>query len=133
MKQALEALESCGEAHITDGGNQWHDAKLVDTAIASLRQAIKELESQEPVAWRAPNWSNLHGEYGYRDFDDPVIDISNGKPSPNNEPLYIHPPQRTWVGLTDEEIADEFYKFESASAWYQFAHAIEAKLRDKNK
>ena len=53
LKQALEALESCGEGHITDGGNQWHDAKLVDTAITSLRQAIKELESQEPVALEA--------------------------------------------------------------------------------
>jgi len=49
LKQALEALESCGEGHITDGGNQWHDAKLVDTAITSLRQAIAELESQEPL------------------------------------------------------------------------------------
>ena len=41
-------------------------------------------------------------------------------------------PEREWVGLTDEEIAGEFYKFEAASAWYQFARAIEAKLRDKN-
>jgi len=41
-------------------------------------------------------------------------------------------PQREWVGLTDEEIADEFYKFESAGAWYQFTRAIEAKLREKN-
>lgn len=28
--------------------------------------------------------------------------------------------------LTDEEIAKEFYKFEAAGAWYQFARAIEA-------
>ena len=41
-------------------------------------------------------------------------------------------PQREWVGLTDEQIADEFYKFEAAGAWYQFARAIEAKLREKN-
>jgi hypothetical protein len=41
-------------------------------------------------------------------------------------------PQREWVGLTDEEIADEFYKFESAGAWYQFTRAIEAKLKQKN-
>ena len=27
--------------------------------------------------------------------------------------------------LTDEEIAKEFYKFEAAGAWYQFARAIE--------
>ena len=28
--------------------------------------------------------------------------------------------------LSDEEIAEEFYKFEAAGAWYQFARAIEA-------
>ena len=39
---------------------------------------------------------------------------------------------REWIGLTDEEIAREFYKFEAASAWYQFACAIEAKLKEKN-
>jgi GH35 family endo-1,4-beta-xylanase len=40
--------------------------------------------------------------------------------------------KREWVGLTDEEIANEFYKFEAADAWYQFARAIEAKLKEKN-
>jgi hypothetical protein len=41
-------------------------------------------------------------------------------------------PPRTWVGLTNEEIADEFYRFESAGAWYQFTRAVEAKLKQKN-
>ncbi len=36
---ALEALESCGAGHITDGGNQWHDEKLVDKAITAIKQA----------------------------------------------------------------------------------------------
>jgi len=40
--------------------------------------------------------------------------------------------QRPWVGLTESEITDEFYKFEAAGAWYQFARAIEAKLKEKN-
>jgi hypothetical protein len=106
------------------------------------------------VAWRAPNWSNLHREYGYRDFDDPVIDISNGKPSPYNEPLYTHPPQRTepvaedssvaqkrtWVGLTDEEVE----KLDCVQVIWQdegeveicgvkeFYRNIEAKLKEKN-
>jgi hypothetical protein len=47
------------------------------------------------------------------------------------------PPQRTWVSLTDEEIAeveDEFivdYRIPAGSAW-NFARAIEAKLKAKN-
>jgi hypothetical protein len=46
-------------------------------------------------------------------------------------------PQRTWVGLTDEEIAeveDEFivdYRIPAGSAW-NFARAIEAKLKEKS-
>jgi hypothetical protein len=39
LKLVLEALESCGEGHITDGGTQWHDAKLVDKAITAIKQA----------------------------------------------------------------------------------------------
>ena len=48
---ALEALESCGAGHITDGGNQWHDEKLVDKAITAIKQA-RSAPVQEPVAWR---------------------------------------------------------------------------------
>ena len=46
-------------------------------------------------------------------------------------------PQRTWVGLTDEEIAeieDEYtvnHRIPAGCAW-NFARAIEAKLKEKN-
>ena len=47
-----------------------------------------------------------------------------------------HPPQRTWVGLTDEEIADCAEKMEASdptdSFWREFFRAIEAKLKEKN-
>jgi len=85
---------------------------------------------QEPVAWRMPNWSNLHGKYGYRDFDDPVCDI-DGKPSSKNEPLYTYPPKRTWVGLTDEEQQQAYEQWQN-DGWGVFYNAIEAKLKDKN-
>lgn len=39
---------------------------------------------------------------------------------------------RPWVGLTYEEMAREFYKFDAAGGWYQFARAIEAQLKEKN-
>ena len=45
-------------------------------------------------------------------------------------------PQRTWVGLTDEEIADCAEKMEASdptdSFWREFFRGIEAKLKDKN-
>jgi hypothetical protein len=106
------------------------DKDIYKFAKLVAAKAIAELESQEPVAWRAPNWSNLHGEYGYRDFNDPVIAI-DGKPSPYNEPLYIHPPRRTWVGLTDEEQQQAYEQWQN-DGWGVFYNAIEAKLKEKN-
>jgi hypothetical protein len=49
LKLALEALESCDAAHITDGGHQWHDEKLVDKAITAIKEALAQ--TQEPVAY----------------------------------------------------------------------------------
>ena len=40
-------------------------------------------------------------------------------------------PQRTWVGLTDEEIWDT-PDYEETRKMYRFAKAIEAKLKEKN-
>ena len=49
---------------------------------------------------------------------------------------YTAPPQRTWVGLTDEEIADCAEKMEASdptdSFWREFFRGIEAKLKEKN-
>jgi hypothetical protein len=54
-----------------------------------------------------------------------------------DEPLYTSPPQRTWVGLTDEEIDaiylqhhNQYNECESPNWGYE--RAIEAKLKDKN-
>ncbi len=46
--------------------------------------------------------------------------------------LYTTPPQRTWVGLTDEEIMDLYFDGFSISKLTEFARAIEAKLKEKN-
>ena len=56
-----------------------------------------------------------------------------------NTMLYTTPPQRTWVGLTDEEIhrastqagmQEHYMGFHSG--FIRFAHAVEAKLMEKN-
>jgi hypothetical protein len=58
------------------------------------------------------------------------------KPSSTYKPiaLYTSPPQRTWVGLTDEEythITDTvFHTGQGLVAYYK---AIEARLKEKNK
>jgi hypothetical protein len=44
-------------------------------------------------------------------------------------------PQRTWVGLVDTDIGDEYVRFEIQGGFNRFEYAvraIEAKLRSKN-
>jgi hypothetical protein len=61
-------------------------------------------------------------EYG-EPFDDPSV-----------TPLYTAPPQREWVGLTDEEIEDLWGEPVDLmySGNYNAIRAIEAKLKEKN-
>ena len=97
LKQMVEALEWC------------HGGEPIGTAeaIKAGKQAIAELESQEPVGWI-----------------DSKGNMVCTKINESCKPLYTTPQQRK--PLTDEQIAEKFYKFEAASAWYQFARAIEA-------
>ena len=56
------------------------------------------------------------------------------------KPLYTAPPKREWVGLTDEEARDISFNLpikwtghlQGAASIYDFARAIEAKLKEKN-
>ena len=47
----------------------------------------------------------------------------------------VAPPQREWVGLTDDEIIRLRHLYDPTAHWSldMFARAIEAKLKDKNK
>jgi len=135
MQVALEALESDPISH----------AGLVSRkqAIAVLRQALET--EQEPVAWM---YVNKDGECEQIEYG-PVLD------DPGVTPLYTAPqkrdyvidcprcghccPERTWAGLTDEEIQDLSHLYQkidaSNSPWFDrlgFARAIETKLRNKN-
>ena len=44
-------------------------------------------------------------------------------------PFYTHPPQRTWVGLTDKDISEIVRGTHNTGS---FVRAIEAKLKEKN-
>ena len=80
-----------------------------DSLRAALAQPVQP--EQEPVAWEQFH-EHMAGSF------------------------YTHPPQRTWVGLTDEEIADCAEKMEASdptdSFWREFFRGIEAKLKEKN-
>ena len=90
-------------------------AKLVaEKEREQILFAIKELRgrSQEPVAWM--NDMGTH------------IDLNV---SGRGMPLYTTPPQRAWVGLTDEEAIQMHIDCNSVSELFD---AIDAKLKYKN-
>ena len=65
-----------------------------------------------------------------------IITDSNGRKHITNEPQ-LHPPQRTWVELTDDEIWEAYMKAPltldcSTDELYALARTVEAKLKDKN-
>jgi len=96
------------------------DCKAIKS-IASLRQAIAELESQEPVAWVCCGSGEKHDIDFYEDDVNAL---------PVGTKLFTHPPQRTWVGLTDEEIEDIVEDCDGVG--WDVAQAIRAKLKEKN-
>ena len=85
---------------------------------------------QEPVAWM---WDVNNGAgYSSKGIGFYQTDI----PFAKHTPLYTTPPQRTWVGLTDEEIQEcysEAYKIvQGRQLEIAFYKTIEAKLKEKN-
>jgi len=72
---------------------------------------------QEPVAWRKVVGNNNY----YFDYNDEEYD----------EPLYLEPPEREWIGLTADEVWEIFKKHDPLK-YMEFAIAIEAKLKEKN-
>jgi hypothetical protein len=107
MKQMVEALEIAAEG----GGVDFY------AYAKEGRQAIAEAEKQEPVGWI-----------------DSKGNMVCTKINEFCKPLYTTPQQRTWVGLTADELN---VISDSMKTWNSFQitdvyFAIEAKLKDKN-
>ena len=119
LKMALEAIEY---VHDT-GDTQTFDMCYAKPALAAIKEALAQPE-QEPVAWM--------------DEDGDVLSASvvSGK-GLRNIPLYTTPPQRTWVGLTDEERNDCLVDADPCECLAdpeaeELMRCIEAKLKQKN-
>jgi hypothetical protein len=113
MKLALEAL-----------GNAEAEGNCEYGATALLRAAIEQAEKQEPVAWVCYGVGEKH-DLDYQQEDVDALPIGT---------MLYAAAQREWVGLTDQEIAAVMQGSVEGERMlpYQFARAIEAKLREKN-
>ena len=94
--------------------NRLNDVRFHKERDMQRAEAMKMLvqPEQEPVAIRLSNG---------------VIDCLGTAIVPIGALLYATPPQRTWVGLTDEEIVQC-----QQGDIYHFYRCLEAKLKEKN-
>jgi hypothetical protein len=113
LKQMVEALEV--DAYVYNGEKSW-------AAIQAGKQAIAELESQEPFGiWHQGATDEESDFYLYSESGDVSCH--------NCIKLYTTPPQRTWVGLTESDRKE----IERQSVYVDGAiRMTEAKLKEKN-
>jgi hypothetical protein len=106
-----------------------HAPAVCDQLEVILRQAIAELESQDIVAWM---YEDDYQRMLTSETFCTVYSVKVGSPDKGvtDVPLYTHPPQRTWVGLTNDELTDLFYNTNLGQA-SAVAQAI-ALLKEKN-
>ncbi len=106
-----EAIKAALEAN--EFNPDWDTQAVLVEEIQRMAKRIEELEAKdEPYALEASMFSN----------DRVKVDPVTGNVS-------IGTPQRTWVGLTDEEMAEIWEN----RGWYvPMFKAIEAKLKEKN-
>ncbi len=128
MQLALDMLNEIAD-------DVYCDQKL-EGVITALRQALET--EQEPVAWISEGGDVSRSK---RFMDEMGFKCN---------PLYTAPPKKQWVGLTDEQVEDEWERITGHSIFggdrsggramhispdevIEFSRAIEAKLREKNK
>jgi hypothetical protein len=114
LKLALTVLESYAISY--DDG---------DEAIAAIKEALAQ--QQEPVAMR----------YDFDGYGWKYIDSGSGSDWKTRikgaESIYTSPPAiKPWVGLTDEDKQIAFDDTQEGGGFWEFADAIEAKLKEKN-
>jgi len=123
MKQALEALVRADRISGHPNNGKTITALRAAIAEASMQRLtdVQQAMEQEPVAW-------FHEEKYKTHFTTNPSEDMIGK---YWQPLYTVP--RQWVGLTNEEIEAVMQGSVEGERMlpYQFARAIEAKLKGK--
>ena len=115
LKLALEVLKEIARHATTHWEDEWCGelANETLTAINALAQPV-----QEP--WRE----------SASDYERGVIDGRQMQAQSSVDKAVNAMTQRTWVGLTDEEISD--IAINNSPMVHEFARAVQAKLKEKN-
>ena len=116
--------EPCGTAEaiavVEKALAQPEQCKYPDCKCPTENPCLKGLaQEQKPVAWV---WVNNKGWLNYGETPHDMFKSS---------PLYTRPPQRTWHGLTVEDVHDCLKGLPTQSIEV-YARSVEAKLKQKN-
>ena len=152
LKLALEALEEAWY-HVGTFQPTEKAIDLYDEARIAIKKALAEQE-QEPVAvkhmmrwvdnlkWQSENGQHMNIPSGLSSGTcwELAIELENFIKHTNFPQIAISPeivgyvaPQRTWVGLTDEEIEQGCKEsWVTEQAWQSAEWWAEAKLKEKN-
>ena len=127
-RQLIEDLLSALEYHTEQTRPIEFSRVAIEAACEYLRKPARELVAVHQ--FRSPHCSDW-----YDGFPDP----HDGRGPYETRTLYTRPQAREWVGLTHEEIVECIPNDDTpltgeslAVGLVTFAHAIEAKLREKN-
>ena len=118
------ASSSLAKNILVDGGNGLLTELLLDAAMVIEALA----QTQEPVALPTDEyfvtWSEQFGGIGFKE----------SMPNANYKITVTAVPQRTWVGLSDDEIdlCFEDHGWSPSEDYYPVIKDIEAKLKQKN-
>jgi len=119
LRLALEALVMLLDNYVPEATEE--DISQVETTITAIKAALEAKD--DPVAEVT---SETGAEITMSWWHEPAL--------PMGTKLYTTPPQRTWVGLTEEDLKPICNEWRIVyGAWAEdFARAIESKLRSKN-
>jgi hypothetical protein len=156
LRLALEAfndLAAWNDGEIGSHMDEPYSAEIARKAITAIKAALEAKDApsmkvegpmhvvckcdkckaqpeQEPVAWMSPHIKDRDGDW--------VYDFSMYRDDYYMFPVYTTPPQRTWVGLTDDDRVlikhdADFNQFMTAGEYADRVQALtEARLKDVN-
>jgi len=126
LKLALSALNEVRQEtfRLMRDGQTLYAEKKVWEAIYTIKKALAQ-PKQEPLAWISTGPASM-------------IHWTADKPAYGDDwvPLYTNPPQREFVGLTDEEIDQGLLRsnhaLQTAGAWRDGVEWATKQLKEKN-
>tara|TARA_R110000868_G_scaffold366834_1_gene629753 strand:- start:258 stop:818 length:561 start_codon:yes stop_codon:yes gene_type:complete len=119
LQEALaQRTEQEYESVLIDGVAYTIPSKVAVEILGLHLDLLQLKQEQEPVAWM------LDGEF----YKTQQFYLQGGHYA-NQIPLYTALPQRTWVGLTDEERSELVTLHHG---WNEYGQAIESKLKELN-